>query len=131
MNKFTKRILNAGKFRRNALIIGSGFGYLEPLAENVFTVFVIDGPNRDVRRRNIVYKDDFTGLSTLTEIDFIFIDYDQYGNIEKLHQTLINNRAIIFVQGETSWPVKEYKYLRSLGYSHIENNFGMQKWKPT
>lgn len=131
MNKFTKRILNSGRSCRNALVIGSGLGYLIPLSESLKTVFVIDHPSRDLRKRNIVYKNDFSGVSTLSEIDFIFIDYNQYGNIEKLHNVLINNKSVIFIQGETSWPLKEYKYLRSLGYSHIENNYGMQKWLPT
>ena len=131
MNKFAKRILNAGKFKRNALIIGSGLGYIEQLANNVKTVFVIDNPDRRIRRRNIVYKLHFTGVSTLSEIDFIFIDYNQYGNLEKLHTIFVNNKAVIYVQGEVSWPIREYKYLRSLGYSHIENNFGMQKWIPS
>jgi hypothetical protein len=131
MNKFTKRILNAGKFKRNALVVGSGLGYIEQLSEHLRTVFVIDNPDRQIRRRNIVYKDDFTGISTLSEIDFIFLDYNQSGNLEKLQPILISNKATIFIQGEVSWPVNEYKYLRSLGYSHIENNNGMQKWIPS
>lgn len=131
MNKFTKRILNAGKFKRNAVVVGSGFGYIEQLADNLNTVFVIDNPNRQIRRRNIVYKDEFIGISTLSEIDFIFLDYNQYGNLQKLQPILVSNRATIFIQGEVSWPVNEYKYLRSLGYSHIENNNGMQKWIPS
>lgn len=128
MNKFSKRILNAGKFKRNALVVGSGMGYIEQLADNLNTVFIIDNQDRQIRRKNIIYINDFIGVSTLSEIDFIFIDYDQYGNLEKLHNTFSNNRAVIFVQGEVSWPIREYKYLRSLGYSHVENNFGMQKW---
>jgi len=131
MDKFAKRVLNAAKQKRNALVIGSGFGYIEQLADNLRTVFVVDSTDRQLRRRNIIYKDDFTGISSLAEIDFVFIDYDQSGNLEKLHTVLTNNRAVIFVEGETVWPVKEYKYLRSLGYSHIDINKGMQKWTPT
>jgi hypothetical protein len=131
MNKFAKRILNANKHNRNALIVGSGFGHMSNLAETVNSVFVINNESRDLRKKNIVYKDDFTGISTLSEIDFIFFDFDQYTNVEKLHTILSNNNPVIFIQSETPWPVKEYKYLRSLGYSHIENAHGMQKWTPS
>lgn len=131
MNKFTKRVLNAGKHRRNGLVVGTGFGYLEKLAESLNTVFVINDGNRDLRKRNIIYKSDFTGLSTIREIDFIFIDYDQYPHVQKLQPVLQNNKAVIFVEGEVVWPINEYKYLRSQGYSHIDLHKGMQKWVPT
>lgn len=131
MNKFAKRVLNSGKLHRNCLVIGTGFGHLENLAKSLNTVFVINDSNRDLRRRNIVYKSDFTGLSTIREIDFIFIDYDQYPNLQKLQPVLQNNKAIIFIEGEVVWPVNEYKYLRSQGYSHIDLLKGMQKWVPT
>jgi hypothetical protein len=131
MDKFTKRILNEAKFKRNALVIGSGFGYLEKLYYSLKTVFVIDSIDRDIRRKNIIYKDDFIGVSSLSEIDFVFIDYDQSGNLEKLHTVLSNNKAVIFVQGDVVWPVKDYRYLRSLGYSHIDTFKDMQKWTPT
>ena len=131
MNKFKKRFLTANKNKRNALVVGSGLGYIEQLSDSLNTVFVIDNFDRSLRRKNIVYKDDFTGISLLPEIDFIFIDFNQYGNLEKLQPVLVNNKCIIFIQGEVSWPVNEYKYLRSLGYSHIENSFGTQKWKPS
>jgi hypothetical protein len=130
MGKITKKVLNVGKFKRNALVVGSGFGYLGFLSDNLKTVFVIDNPSRELRKRNIIYKEDFTGISTLSEIDFVFIDHDQYGNLEKLHTLLTNNRTVIFVQGETNWPIAEYKYLRSLGYSHIDTYKGMQEWRP-
>lgn len=130
MSKFEKKILSLGKFRRNALVVGSGFGYIEELSLWLRTVFVIDNPDRSLRKKNIVYKEDFIGVSSLTEIDFIFLDYNQSGNLEKLHTVLTNNRAAIFVQGETVWPSKEYKYLRSLGYKHIETAKRMQKWIP-
>jgi hypothetical protein len=131
MVKFAKRVLNVAKQKRNALVIGSGFGYIEQLSNNLKTVFVIDNTNRELRRKNIIYKDDFTGVSSLSEIDFVFIDYNQSGNLEKLHTVLTNNRVVIFIEGEIVWPVKEYKYLRSLGYSHIDTNKGMQTWTPT
>jgi len=131
MSKFRKRILNLRQFKRNALGIGSGFGYIGELSLNLKTVFVVDNPDRSLRRKNIIYKEDFVGVSALTEIDFVFIDYDQSGNLEKLHTVFTNNRAVILVQGEIVWPVKEYKYLRSLGYQHIETGGGMQKWIPS
>lgn len=131
MNKFKKRFLTANKNKRNALVVGSGLGYIEQLSDSLSTVFVIDNFDRSLRRKNIVYKDDFTGISLLPEIDFVFIDFNQYGNLEKLQPVLVNNKCTIFIQGEVSWPVNEYKYLRSLGYSHIENSFGTQKWMPS
>lgn len=131
MDKFTKRILNSNKHKRNALVIGSGLGYLEKLSEKLNTVFVIENIDRELRKKNIVYKDDFTGISLLSEIDFVFIDFNQYGNLGKIQPVLVNNRCTIYIQGEISWPIEQYKYLRSLGFSHIENNFGMQKWIPS
>lgn len=130
MDKFAKRLIKSNQNARNALVVGTGFGNLEKLTSILQTVFVINDGDRSIKRKNIVYKEDFSNIASLFDIDFLFIDYNQYGNLTKLQSLLQKNKPVIFVEGEKVWDVAEYKFLKANGYSQMELDKGMQKWMP-
>lgn len=130
MDKFVKRVLKIKKNARNALVVGSKFTSIFSLAPYLTTVFIINDGDRSIRGKNIIYKEDFSNLNTYSDIDFLFIDYDQYGNLPKLQPVLQKHKPVIFVDGETVWPTAEYNFLKNYGYNTMDLYKGMQLWIP-
>lgn len=129
MSKFSKRILSAKKEHRNCMVIGSGLGYLDDILENFQTVFIIDGIN-NLRKRNIVYRENFDGLETLADIDFVFLDAAHFSNLKKLRHVWLKCRPIFFLEGNDLFGIENYKYFRSESYALVERYKNMQKWIP-
>lgn len=130
MSKFEKRILKSSIQCRNALVVGSGIGYLPDLITHCTTVFIIDPTDKQLKKRNIVKREWFTDLQLLTDIDFIFIDTAHYTNIPLLKLVFDKYRPIILLEG-TVLPAKEiHRLLQSSHYSLIEVFKNMQKWIP-
>jgi hypothetical protein len=98
------------------------------IQENFQTVFIINNGDRSVRGKNIVYRQNFHDIHMLTDIDFIFLDFSQNGNLLKIEPLLRKDRPVIFVEGIKPWPVEDYKFLRSCGYVLVEFFKNMHKW---
>jgi len=130
MSKFEKRILKSSKQCRNCLVIGSGIGLLNDLIHHCHTVFIMHNDLPKIRNAKVVYRENFNGIDQLHDIDFIFLDYNQYPNLNKIRNLLLKCRPVIFVEGETVFPVEDYKYLSGLGFALIEIFKNMQKWIP-
>ena len=130
MSKFSKRILSSSKSCRNSLVIGSGIGWLNDLLEHCNTVFIIDGLDLNLKRKNIVHRESFQDINLLTDIDFIFVDQSHFSNLSKLKPVFTKYRPLIFLQASNELPVEYYKYLRSESYALVEIFKNMQKWIP-
>lgn len=128
MSKFGKKVLSANINHRACLVLGSGFGLMDDIVENFPSVFIINDGDRSLRGRNIIYRRDFSDINSLNDIDFIFFDFNQSGNLKNVQPLLTRFRPVLFVEGTTPWSVDDYKYLRSYGYFLVEYFKNMHKW---
>ena len=62
MSKLVKRIKKTFNNPRNVLIVGTGFGFLDDLCEHFSNVFIISTLKEEVRRKNLIYKENFEGI---------------------------------------------------------------------
>lgn len=111
MASFSKKIRKLNKFPKNALIIGKAFGQLEELSEIFDSLFVVGSDNNLLRKRNIIYREDFEFLTSLPDIDFIFVDKDYFEQLLKINQIWRKNRSYLVTEGEAPPDKHIYKFL--------------------
>jgi hypothetical protein len=130
MSKFSKKILSAKKEHRNCVVVGNGIGYLDDILESFQTVFIIDGVNINIRKRNIVYRESFDGIESLIDVDFVFLDAVHFSNLKKLRPLWLKCKPVFFMEGNDLFGIENYKYFRTESYALIERYKNMQKWIP-
>jgi hypothetical protein len=130
MSKFNKRILSASKNSRNCLILGSGLGYFNEIVDTFDTVFIVFEKNRNVRKRNIIYRETLDNIDVLSEIDFVFVDAAYFDVFKKLRPLWLKCRPVFLLEGEDLFGLENYKYFRSESYALVEKYKNMQKWIP-
>jgi len=129
MSKLIKRIKKNFKNPRNVLVIGTGFGFLEELCDNFPSVFIISTLINPIKRKNLIYKENFEGIENVPDLDIIFIDRNQDINVEKLKPILLRYRPTLFVEGDEIFGRTEYKFLKQFSFSVVER-FGLYHiWK--
>ena len=74
MGKFSKRLNKINKNFRNILVVGSAFGNLEELLNDVATVFILYPKDESLRRKNLIYRETIESTFTIPEVDFVIID---------------------------------------------------------
>jgi hypothetical protein len=117
MSKFIKKITKSKKNPRNILVLGTGFERLEELCNSFSSIFIISTTEQVVRKRNLIYKENFDHLELLPDIDVIVMDRDQDLHVSKLPQLLSRYQPIILVQGIELFGKTEYKFLKNYGYA--------------
>jgi hypothetical protein len=128
MSKLVKRIRKNYKNARNLLVIGTGFGFLEELCDNFASVFIISTLTDPIKRRNLIYKEDFTLIDNLPEIDMIFMDRNQDIHVEHLKTLLIKYHPTIFVEGDEIFGRREYKFLQQYNFAVVERYGAYHIW---
>ena len=126
MSKFTKRILGVGKNIRNCLVVGSGLGMIDDIVANFKTVFIVGDVVK--KSRNIIYREGFADMHLLTDIDFMFLDWDQHKNISKIQPIHLKYHPVIFIGSTELWPLEALRLLQTNGYKMAEPMKNMQKW---
>ena len=122
MRKLDKRI-------RNVLVVGTALKQLEDLLESFATVFVIDNLNTRLRKRNIIYQEDFDNIHLLTDIDLIIIDFAHEYAIPELIQVWRRTNPTIVIQGPELISKDYQKLLKVDHYAIIEVAKGYYVWK--
>lgn len=117
MSKFIKKITKSKKNPRNILVLGTGFDRLEELCDSFSSIFIISTTEQVVRKRNLIYKENFDHLESLPDIDVIVMDRDQDLHVSKLPPLLSRYQPIILVQGVELFGKAEYKFLKNYGYA--------------
>lgn len=99
MAKFAKRLRKLSGYTENALVVGKAFGNLDQLLEIYTNVFVVDEDPPSTKARNLIYKENFDDLTTLTQVGAIFIDLDKIDKLDILEDFWQRHRSTIFVEG--------------------------------
>jgi hypothetical protein len=126
MSKYSKRISKLVKNPRNALVLGSAFGFLNELVGLFSTIFVLnEDPNR-LRHKTIVYRD---SIDLIQDIDIILVDLDYFDQIKNLHTIWRKTNPVILLQGSSFSNKKIQKLLNSENYVGMEQTNHYIIWK--
>ena len=128
MTKFVKKIRKITlKQPRYAVSFGDCFGHLEEITDFVRTVFVLDHRDENLKKRNIVYMENFSYITTIPDVDLIFVNTDRKDRIKELQPIWRRYNSFIIVEGE---PFLD-KFLRSERYQIICVEKKFHVWKIT
>lgn len=99
MDKFEKKIRKMVKNPENALVIGDGFGHLLSILSTHNTAFVIDSKTKEVKAKNIIYKEDFEYMNLVYDVRVIYFDLDKIHLLEKLQDFWTKQKALVIIEG--------------------------------
>jgi len=129
MTKFAKRMRKFDKKARNVLVIGTALGNLEDLLETFNTVFVVNDSSPRLQKRNIVYRENFDNIQSITDVDLIIIDVDRADSVPELIQLWRRTNPIIVMQGPDLILPEYQKILKADHYEIKEVAKGYYVWK--
>ena len=129
MTKFSKRIKKINRRARNLLVIGTAFGNLEELLDSFDTVFVVISNPPIIKKRNLIYRENYNDIHTLTDVDIIIVDFDHNNFIPELTQVWRRTNPAIVVQGPDLISKDIQKMLKSDHYNIVEVVYGYYLWK--
>jgi hypothetical protein len=110
-------------------VIGTAFGNLEELLDSFDTVFVVSSGPPIFKKRNLIYRENYDDIHTLTDVDIIIVDFDQVNFIPELTQVWRRTNPAVIVQGP-DLPSKDIqKILKSDHYAIVEVAKGYYLWK--
>jgi acetolactate synthase small subunit len=127
MNKFKKRIEKLIKHPKNAIVIGNGFGQLAELAEVFSTLFVFSWGTSNLKRKNIVTRENFSGLNQLSDVCAIIIDLDQIHHLSSMSEIWQRHKVLVLIEGNApierdlsqSLYAAHFKCIDQHGFYHV------------
>ncbi len=130
MAKFIKRLKKSGlKHLRNIAVLGTGFGHMDQLLEEADNVFVLTSTFGALRKRNLIYRENFENITIYPEIDLVLVDRKYIGSLESLRHILTRFNPPIYIQGEEYLGKEESRPIGLIGYKCVEISDGKQIWK--
>jgi hypothetical protein len=99
MAEIKKKLRKLSKIQGNALVLGTAFGNIENILTIYNTVFVIDENVPTVKAKNLVYKENFNYLNTITEVSAIFVDLDRLDRVDAVRDCWQRNNSKIIIEG--------------------------------
>ena len=111
------------------LVVGTAFGNLEELLDSFNTVFVVSNDPPIIKKRNLIYRENYDDIHTLTDVDIIMIDFDQSNFIPELTQVWRRTGPAIVVQGPDLISKDIQKILKSDHYNIVDVAKGYYLWK--
>lgn len=117
MTAFSKKLKKIKKEPKNCLVLGSMFGTMEDSHEIFKSVFVISSSDNLLRKRNIIYREDYDAINLLPDIDFIFIDKEYFPVLDKIMQVWRRHKSYILTEAVEPLSKDLVKFLRSEHYS--------------
>lgn len=130
MTKFIKKITKLEKFHENCVVIGTVWGNLEDVCEVYDTVFILSDGEQTVRRKNIVYRENFEETSLLPYINSIFVDLDQLEKLIKLENVIKKFKLSVYINHGYHIDDYYHRFFNIRGYQLVEMNKHFQMWKP-
>ena len=129
MGKFSKRLNKINKNFRNILVVGSAFGNLEELLNDVATVFILYPKDESLRRKNLIYRETIESTFTIPEVDFVIIDKNLIHVIPTLLPLWRACYPFIMIEGDIKNSEEHYKFLKSNCYKIIDIHKHYHLWK--
>ena len=129
MTKFSKRIRKVDSKARNLLVIGTAFGNLVELLDSFNTIFVVNEIAPPVKKRNLIYRENYDNIHLLTDIDVILVDFDHSNHLCELTKIWRISSPSIIVQGPELISKDIQKILKSDNYNIVDVRKDYFVWK--
>jgi hypothetical protein len=130
MSKFIKRIRKIKKYPENCVLVGDDFGYLDEFCDLFSNVFSLIVSEKQLKKRNLIYRQDFKELSVIPQIDFIFVDYNFLEHVAEIVNVIEKFRCSIYINHGQFLNEKFSKFFGKLGYEITDINDHYQIWTP-
>ena len=130
MAEIKKKLRKLSKIQGNALVLGAAFGNIETILPIYDTVFVIDENIPTAKAKNLIYKENFNYLNTITEVSAIFVDLNRLDRFDTVRDFWQRNNSKIIIEGnepigrEFSKPLYDtgWRCTSTQGYFHVWEN---------
>jgi len=129
MKKFQKRVLKTVDNTASALLLGNGFGNLESISDIFDSVFVVDMQEPEIKRKNIIFREDRSRLETLGPITCVFVDLKRLNLLEELIPLLVKVRPTVFIEGNEPLDRSQSTTLFQNGFRPLEQQGFFHTWK--
>jgi len=112
INKIIRKVAGAG---RNVLTVYVDDSVLNGVTDSFSTVFAVSF-NRNIKKRNVVYREKLEGCESLTEIGIVLLHKDRLSSLKEMRELFNKTRAPLmifsseFIDQEFAKLLKEYKY---------------------
>jgi hypothetical protein len=130
MTKFIKKITKNVKDTHCCVVLGRGYGHFDELTEIFNTVFVLSNGVDEIRKKNIVYRTDFSDTDPLPYIGAVFVDEDQFDNLGTIDSIIRKHKLLIYVGTREFIPTEYAKFFNKRNYEVVEIFKDSQLWKP-
>lgn len=129
MTKFQKRILKTTEKIENCLIVGQGFGFLEECLEIFKTVFVINEIKPSIRTKNLIFRDDGSDLSQISDITHVIFDRNNINELV-MYQTVWNkHNSVVIIEGDEPIGREFSKPLYDTAWNCVDKQGFFHVWK--
>jgi hypothetical protein len=129
MNKLQKRLRKLDKNQVNAVVIGNAFGNLENILEIYNTVFVIDENSPAIKAKNLVYRENFHNLNSITEVSAIFFDLSRLDQFEMVKHFWQRNNSKVIIEGDEPIGREFSKPLYDTGWGCTSKQGSFHVWE--
>ena len=99
MSKFIKTLKKSPDSLENAVVVGTGFGYVEEIVDIFKSVFVIADEPPNFRRKNLIYRQNFENMNSIIEISHLFIDRSYISNLSKISNIWARSNPCNLIEG--------------------------------
>lgn len=100
MNKFQKRLMKISRVDCSALVLGSAFGQLAQILDIFNSVFVVEAAVPAIKAKNLIYKEDFDRLASISDIGMILVDLTHVAQLAQIQSVWQKNLAKVCVEGD-------------------------------
>lgn len=130
MSKLIKTLRKLKKKIGNCAVLGDAWNNLADLAESFDSVFVYPQKETSLRKRNIIYRENFDDPTLFSNINFVFIDQDLLDYVEKIKPVIVLFKPYILIGQYDYIEMKKSKYFSTLGYILTIRKSDCQIWQP-
>lgn len=129
MSKLIKRIRKSQKNLENCLVIGTIWGNLESACDFFKNIFMLLTPEPRIKKRNLIYREDFRELPLVNNVDYIFIDKKYVDRLPAIYNVITRYRPLIYIGVGEFLEDKNKNFFKDLHYEIIEINKEYQIWR--
>jgi hypothetical protein len=129
MSKTVTRLRKVKKDYRNIVVIGDDFSDIDDLAGYVKTIFVIGLSKDPIKKKNIIYLENYSFLNSVPDIDLVMLSKDKTHDVKYFQNSLIKWKPIIFMNSRSLITTEEAEPLKKIKYFMIENHKNTYIWK--
>ncbi len=115
------------KHPKNALVLNPRYMTNDDVFSMFQTVFILDS-SRQVKKKNVIYRENIESINEILDIDIIFIDSDGLNLLKKLQGVWRKSKSIIHIEG----PLPHISYqdlLRLENFEILEISKDYTIWK--